>query len=171
MAAAGAEYPAAVRLPAVRPGVDIILPLGPHHADRGIHQIADHGFRVPPHVTHLGELRGFDLDERRAREPSQPAGDLGLPHPGRADEDDVVGGDLVPDGLRRLGPAPAIPDGDRDRALRGLLPHDVAIQLRHDLRGGSSSSQGGWGGGSSAWGMGSTSVMRVSSYRLLAVSC
>ena len=77
--------------PLLGDGVDIILPLGPHHADRGIHQIADHRFRVPSHVTHLGELRGFDLDERRACEPSQPARDLGLPHPGGADEDDVVG--------------------------------------------------------------------------------
>src|SRR5207245_1471549 len=53
--------------------------------------------------------------------------------PRGANHDDVVGEDLVADVLRRLGAAPAVADRDRDRLLRHLLAHDVAVQLRHDL--------------------------------------
>ena len=68
-------------------------------------------------------------------QPRQPAGHLGLPDPGRADHDDVVRGDLVPDVVRRLRAAPPVPDGDGDRLLGRLLAHDVAVELRHDLPG------------------------------------
>ena len=58
-----------------------------------------------------------------------------FPDAGGADHDDVVGGDLVPDVVRRLGPAPAVPHRDGDRLLGGLLAHDVAVELGHDLAG------------------------------------
>ncbi|HEX2249418.1 MAG TPA: ATP-dependent protease ATPase subunit HslU, partial [Gemmatimonadales bacterium] len=60
------------------------------------------------------------LDERRSRQPGQPASDLRLSHAGRADHDDVVWSDLVPDVVRRLGAAP--PPAERtDKAERAEL--------------------------------------------------
>ncbi len=88
---------------------------------------------VAADVADLGELGGLDLDERRAGQPGEPAGDLGLPDAGGADQDDVVRRDLVPDVVRRLGPAPAVPERDGDRLLGGLLADDVAVELGHDL--------------------------------------
>ena len=86
-----------------------------------------------PDVADLGELGRLDLDERRAGEPRQPARDLGLPDAGGADQDDVVGRDLVPDVVGRLGAAPAVPQRDGDGLLGGVLPDDVAVELGDDL--------------------------------------
>src|SRR5213080_4129602 len=116
-------------------GIDVVLALGAHHVDRHVHELAHHGLDVAAHVADLGELGRLDLQERRAREARQPARDLGLPHPGGADHDDVVREDLVADVLRRLRATPAVAHRDRDGLLRHLLAHDVAVQLRHDLPG------------------------------------
>src|SRR3712207_8535158 len=62
--------------------------------------------------------------------------DLRLPHPGRADEDDVVRRDLLADRLRRSLAAPPVPQRDSDRLLRVGLADDVAIELGDDLPGG-----------------------------------
>jgi hypothetical protein len=128
-----------VEQPLVRPllrlGEDLVLPLGAHHVDGGIHQVAHHGLRVAPDVAHLGELGRLHLDEGRAGEPRQPARDFRLPHPGGADHDDVVGGDLVPDVVGRLRAAPAVPHRDGNGLLGGVLPDDVAVELGDDLPG------------------------------------
>jgi hypothetical protein len=63
--------------------------------DRHLGQIAHHRVDVASDVADLGELAGLDLDERRSDELGQPPGDLGLADAGRADEDDVLGCDLV----------------------------------------------------------------------------
>ncbi len=113
--------------------VDVVLALGTNHVDGHVDELAHHGFHVPPNVAHLGELRCLDLEERGARQPRQSTRDLGLPHAGRADHDDVVGEDFVPDVVRRLGAPPAVAHRDGHRLLSRLLPHDVAVELRHDL--------------------------------------
>src|SRR5262249_11535453 len=99
-----------------------------------------------------GELRGLDLEERRAGELGQAARDLGLPDPGRPDHDDVLGRDLVLEiALDALAP-PAVAQGDRDRALGGALADDVAIELQDDPGGrevGGADRRGGGHGSSS----------------------
>ena len=77
-----------------------------------------------------------------------------FPDAGGADHDDVVRGDLVPDVVGRLGPAPAVPDRDGDGLLGGLLADDVAVELRHDLAGRHLLQPGGGAGGSGASGAG-----------------
>ena len=121
--------------PRLRLGKDLVLALGAHHVDGRVHQVAHHGLGVAADVADLGELRRLDLDERRTGEPGQPAGHLGFPDAGRADHDDVVGGDLVADVVGRLGAAPAVSHRDGHRLLGRILPHDVAVQLRDDLAG------------------------------------
>ena len=63
----------------------------------------------------------------------EPARDLRLADAGRADQDDVVGRDLVADRVGRALPAPAIAQRDRDGLLRVGLADDVAIELGDDL--------------------------------------
>ena len=66
-----------------------------HQRDGDVEQVADHRFDVAAVVADLGVLRRLDLDERRADELRQPAGDLGLADAGRADHDDVLGRDVL----------------------------------------------------------------------------
>src|SRR5262249_14864177 len=74
-----------------------------------------------------------DLDEGCARQAREAARDLGLPDAGRADHDDVLRDDLVAEIALDLLAAPAVAQRDRDRALRGALPDDVAVELGHHL--------------------------------------
>ena len=77
-------------------------------------------------VADLGVLGRFDLEERRADELGQPAGDLGFADAGGADHDDVLGRDVLAQLVGQLLPPPAIANGDRDGALGGVLADDVA---------------------------------------------
>ena len=76
---------------------------------------------------------GLDLDERGAGQPGQPAGDLGLPHAGRPDHEDVLRGHFLPHVLGKLLPPPAVADGHGHRPLRVVLADDVAVQLGNDF--------------------------------------
>ena len=70
-------------------------PLLADHVDGDLGQVADHRLDVAADVADLGELRRFDLDERRLRQPRQPPRDLGLADAGRADHQDVLRRDLL----------------------------------------------------------------------------
>jgi hypothetical protein len=113
--------------------LDLALALLADHLDRAVDEIADHPLDIASDVADLGELRRLDLDERRAGQLGQAACDLGLPHPGRTDENDVVRRDLVADAIGRLLASPPIPEGNGDRLLGVRLSHDVAVQLGDDL--------------------------------------
>ena len=77
--------------------------------DRRVGEIADNGVDVAADVADLGELGRLDLDERRVDKSRQAARDLGLAHPRRADHQDVLGRDLLPQRLADLLAPPAIP--------------------------------------------------------------
>ena len=103
---------------------------------RRLDQVADDRVDVAADVAHFGELGRLDLDERRFGEAREPARDLRLAHAGRADHQDVLRRDLLAQRLGHLLAAPAIAQSDRDRALGGVLPDDVLVELAHDFRGG-----------------------------------
>ena len=105
------------------------------HVDRQLGQVADHRLDVAPDVADLRVLRGLDLQERRLGQPREPAGDLRLPHAGRADHDDVLRRHLVPQLRRQVLAPPPVAERDRDRALRPALADDVAVELDDDLGG------------------------------------
>ena len=118
-----------------------LVRLGAHRAflllgedlHREIGEIAHDRLDVAPDVADLGELRRFDLDERRLRQLREAARDLGLPHAGRPDHDDVLRRDLLAQIAGDLLAPPAIAQRDRDGALRLALADDVAIEFRDDL--------------------------------------
>ena len=112
---------------------DFGLALAAHHVDRALDEVAHHRLDVAADVADLGELRRLDLDERRAGELRETAGDLRLPDAGGADEDDVVRRDLFADRFGRALAAPAIAQRDGDGLLRVRLSDDVAIELGDDL--------------------------------------
>jgi len=97
--------------------------------DRVLDQIANHRFDVPPDVAYLGELRGFDLHERRTRELGKPASDFGLTNAGRPDHDDVARRDLVAKVARHVLSSPAATERNGDCSLGLVLPNDVPIEL------------------------------------------
>ena len=104
--------------------------------DRPFDQVADNAVHVPADVAHLGELRGFHLDERRVHELGQPPGDLGLANARGADHEDVLGEHVFAQLIGQIEPPPAIANRDGDRALGLILANDVAIEGLDDLSGG-----------------------------------
>jgi hypothetical protein len=107
-----------------------------HQLDRDLDQVAHDRVDVAADVADLGELAGLDLEERRAREPGEPAGDLGLADAGRADHDDVLGRDLVAQIALDLLAAPPVAHRHGHRALGVALADHVAVELLDDLAGG-----------------------------------
>jgi hypothetical protein len=111
----------------------VLEPLLAHHVDAELHEVADHRLDVAADVADLGELRRFDLEERRLRQLREPARDLGLADAGRPDHQDVLGRDLLGELGRQLLAACPVAQRDRDRALRRRLSDDVLVQLGDDL--------------------------------------
>ena len=103
------------------------------HGDAGLHQVAGDALDVAPDIADLGELGRLHLQERRLRQPRQPARDLGLADAGGADHQDVLRHHLLAHRLRQLLPAPAVAQRDGDRALGVVLADDEAVELRYDL--------------------------------------
>ena len=110
-----------------------VEPLFADHVDRQLDEIAHHRLDVAPDVADLGKLRRLDLDERRLREPGEPARDLRLADAGRPDHQDVLRDDVLGHVGRQLLPPHAVAQRDGDRALRVLLPDDVLVELDDDL--------------------------------------
>ena len=100
---------------------DLLEALLADHVDAELHEVADHRFHVAADVADFGELRRFDLDERRLRESREPARDLGLADAGRADHQDVLRRDFFGELRRQLLPPHAVAQRDRHGALGGGL--------------------------------------------------
>ena len=64
------------------------------HCNGRIYQIANDLFHIAAHISDFGELRGLDLEERRACQFREAAADLGFAHTGGADHQDVLWIDL-----------------------------------------------------------------------------
>ena len=106
-----------------------------HEADAAFGEIADHALHVSADIADLGVLGRLHLDERRADELGEPAGDLRLSDAGGSLHDDVLGRDLFHLIGRQTASPVAVPQSDRDGALRLVLPDDVFIQFVYDLFG------------------------------------
>jgi hypothetical protein len=103
------------------------------HFDGDLYKIADDRVYFPSNIADFSELRGLHFDKGRLGEPGEAAGDLGLAHACGADHQDVLRGDFGAQALCHLTAAPAVAQGDRDRALRRFLADDVLVELLDDL--------------------------------------
>ncbi len=112
---------------------DFVEALLAHHVDGDLHQIADHGFDVAADVADLGELAGFDLEERRIGELGEPARQLRLADAGGPDHEDVLGHHLLGHLRLQFLAADAVAQGDGDGALGVGLADDVFVELADDL--------------------------------------
>ena len=110
-----------------------VQPLVPHHVDRNIHQVADHGLHVAAHITDFGELARLHLHERRIRQLGQSARQFRLADPRRPDHEDVLRHHLIGHFRRQLLAADPVAQRDGDRALGFRLPDDVLIQFADDF--------------------------------------
>ena len=104
--------------------------------DRDLDQVAHDLLDVAADIADLGELGGLDLEEGRAGEPGEAAGNLGLADAGRADHQDVLRQHLLAQLLVELQAPPAVAQRDRDRALGVVLADDEAVELGDDFAGG-----------------------------------
>jgi hypothetical protein len=103
------------------------------HLHRGVGEVAHDLFDILADVPHFGEARGFHFHEGSVGERGQAPCDFRLADAGGADHQDVLRHHLVAQFGIELHAAPAVAQGDGDRALGGLLPDDVAVEFLHDL--------------------------------------
>ena len=93
----------------------------PGQRDGDLDEVADDLVDVAADVADFGELGRLDLEEGRAGELGEAAGDLGLADAGRPDHQDVLRQHLLAQPLVELQSPPAVAQRDRDRAL-GVAP-------------------------------------------------
>ena len=96
-------------------------------------EIANDRIDIASDVAHLGELGGFDFEERCISQPRQPPRDLGLSHTRRPDHQDVLGCDLVTQWFGHLRAAPAIAERDCYSALGSGLADDVLVEFTYNF--------------------------------------
>jgi predicted GNAT family acetyltransferase len=99
-------------------------------------QVAHDLLDIAADIADLGELGGLDLDERRAGQLGQTAGDLGLADAGGPDHQDVLRHHLFAHLAFQLLAPPAVAQRDGHGALGVLLADDVAVEFGNDLAGG-----------------------------------
>ena len=107
-----------------------------HEREPHLEQVADDLVDVAADIADLGEFGGLDLEEGRAGELGEAAGDLRLADAGRADHEDVLRQQPPRASRLELLAAPAIAQRNGDGALGVALADDVAVELGDDLAGG-----------------------------------
>ena len=102
-------------------------------ADGDLDEIADHRLDVAADVADLGELRGFDLEERRLRQLGEPPRDLGLADAGRPDHQDVLRRHFLGELGRAASGAACGCAARSPRRAWPLLADDVLVELGDDF--------------------------------------
>src|SRR5471032_3094048 len=103
--------------------------------DRNFDQVTHDAVHITTDVADLGELRCFDLDERRVGEFRQTPRDFRLADAGRSDHQDVLRGDFLAQRFGDLLTPPPVAQRDSYRFFRAALADDVFIEFRDDLGG------------------------------------
>ncbi len=115
--------------------LDFGAPLLAHEADADLDEIAHDLFDIAADIADFRELRGLHLDERRAGELGEAAGNFRFADAGRADHQDILGHDLVAQFVAELLAAPSVAQRNGNGALRVLLADNVAVEFRYDFPG------------------------------------
>ena len=119
----------------MRLGLDALAFLVPDEPDPDLQEVADDPLDVAADIADLRELGRLHLQEGRAGEPGEAAGDLRLAAARRSDHQDVLRRHLLAQRPFELLATPAVPQRDRDGALGIRLPDDEAVELGDDLAG------------------------------------
>ena len=119
----------------LRRGLHVLALLLARQRDGDLDQVAHDLLDVAADIADLGELGRLDLEERRAGELGEPAGDFGLADAGRPDHQDVLRQHLLAQPVVELQPPPAVAQRDRDGALGVVLADDEAVELGNDFAG------------------------------------
>ena len=114
-------------------GLHLFALLLAHQRNGDLDKVPGDGIHIPAHIAHFGEFGRLDLEEGRARELGETAGDLGLAHARRADHQDVLRRDLFAQPLGQVLATPAVSQRNGDRFLGVALADDVAIELMDDF--------------------------------------
>jgi len=114
---------------------DVLHLLLLHHAHGDLHEIADHGVHIAPHVTHFGKLRGLHLHKRRPGKKGQSPGDLCFSDTRGAYHEYIFRNDLFPQRIEQFLTANPIAQCDRHGLFGSRLTHDILVQNRHDALG------------------------------------
>ena len=101
--------------------------------DGNLDQVAHDLLDVAADIADLGELGGFDLEERRAGEPRQAARDLGLADAGRPDHQNIFRQHFLAQFVVELQAAPAVAQSNGDGALGVVLADDEAVEFGNDF--------------------------------------
>ena len=104
-----------------------------YHVNSQLQQVTDHGLNITPHISHFGKLGGLDFKKRGLGKISQPARYFSLSHSGRSDHDNIFRRNLLTQGRRHLLPAPAVTQGNSNRAFCITLTDNIAVKLPHCL--------------------------------------
>ena len=117
----------------LRLGLHVLALALARQRDGDLDEVAHDLLDVAADIADLGELGRLHLEERRAGELGEAAGNLGLADAGRADHQDVLRQHFLAQPVVELQPAPAVAQRDRDRALGVVLADDVAVEFRDDF--------------------------------------
>ncbi len=101
--------------------------------DGNLDQVAHDLLDVAADIADLGELGGFDFEERRGGQPREAPRDFGLADAGRADHQNVLRQHFLAQLFVELQAAPAVAQGDGDRALGVGLADDEAVEFGNDF--------------------------------------
>ena len=116
-------------------GADLVPAAVTHDDQRCLDQIAQDLVNVAPDIADLREFGRFNLEERRAGQPGQAPGNLGLADAGRPDHQDVLGRYLISQRVRHTLAPPAVAQRQRDGALGVGLTDNEAVQFGDDFAG------------------------------------
>ena len=116
-------------------GLDVLALALARQRDGDLDEVAHDLLDVAADIADLGEFRRLDLEERRAGELGEAAGNLGLADAGRPDHQDVLRQHFLAQPLVELQPAPAVAQRDRHGALGIVLADDEAVELGNDFAG------------------------------------
>ena len=115
---------------------DAFLMLLLHEAYGILRQIADNAFHITADIADFGKLGCFHFDKRRVDQLGKPAGNFGFADACRADHQDILRYDFIPEGFFHTASAVSVPQGDCDRLLGFILADNKTVQLMDNLAGG-----------------------------------
>ena len=98
-------------------------------------QVTDNAFHIPAHIADFGKFGCFHLDKRCVDQLGEPAGNFGFSDAGRADHQDILRNDFIPEGFFHTASAVSVPQCDCDCFFGLVLADNKPVQFMYNLTG------------------------------------